>query len=91
MADLARREGVAAGTLAFTVLIAVRSGEARGMTWGEVDPGAAVWTVPAGRIKAGEEHRVPLTPAALALVGEASAPDALVFPTPATRARRSRT
>jgi integrase len=82
MAELAKREGVAARALAFTVLTAARSGEVRGMTWREVDPGGAVWTVPAGRMKAGKEHRVPLAPAALALLGEAGEPDALVFPSP---------
>src|SRR4051812_36965304 len=70
MTGLARREGVAARALAFTILTAARSGEVRGMTWREVDREAGVWTVPAGRIKAGKEHRVPLTPAARALLGE---------------------
>ena len=48
MAELAKREGVAAQALAFAILTAARSGEVRGMTWGEVDREAAVWTVPAG-------------------------------------------
>ena len=82
MAELARREGIAAKALAFAILTAARSGEVRGMTWREVDRGAAVWTVPAGRIKAGKEHRVPLTAAALALLGEPGEPEALVFPSP---------
>ncbi|HEX6012517.1 MAG TPA: hypothetical protein VFY87_12090, partial [Geminicoccaceae bacterium] len=56
MAALAKREGVAARALAFAVLTAARSGEVRGMTWREVDPGPAVWTVPAARMKAGKEH-----------------------------------
>ena len=81
MAELAKREGIAARALAFAILTAARSGEVRGMTWGEIDE-AAVWTVPAGRIKAGKEHRVPLTPAALALLGEPGEPEALVFPSP---------
>ena len=80
MAELAQREGIGAKALAFAILTAARSGEVRGMTWGEIDREAAVWTVPAERIKAGKEHRVPLTPAALALLGEAGEPDALVFP-----------
>ncbi|HEX6015118.1 MAG TPA: tyrosine-type recombinase/integrase, partial [Geminicoccaceae bacterium] len=54
----------------------------RGMTWREVNPGPAVWTVPAARMKAGKEHRVPLAPAAVALLGRAGEPDALVFPSP---------
>lgn len=82
MADLAKREGVAARALAFTILTAARSGETRGMTWGEVDLDAKVWTIPAGRMKAAKEHRVPLTDEALALLGRSaeSTPDnALIF------------
>ena len=45
----------------FTVLTAARSGEVRGMTWGEVNAKAHTWTVPAGRMKANREHRVPLS------------------------------
>ncbi|MGI3165346.1 tyrosine-type recombinase/integrase [Pseudooceanicola sp. 200-1SW] len=69
MTDLAKREGVAARALAFTILTAARSGETRGMTWAEVDLGAQVWTIPAERMKAAKEHRVPLSDAALALLG----------------------
>lgn len=82
MADLVKREGTAAKALAFTIHAAARSGEVRGMTWGEIDDAADVWTVPAGRIKASKEHRVPLTAAAKALLGERGKPDALVFPAP---------
>ena len=52
------------------------------MTWGEIDRQAGVWTVPADRIKAGKEHRVPLVPSAIALLGKAGKPDELVFPSP---------
>lgn len=82
MTDLAKREGVAARALAFTILTAARSGETRGMTWGEVDLEAKVWTIPADRMKAAKEHRVPLTGAALALLGQRSKgtpDDALIF------------
>jgi integrase len=82
MADLAKRTGIDARALAFTILTAARSGETRGMRWREVDLEDAVWTVPAGRIKASREHRVALPPAALALLDEAAEPDALVFPSP---------
>ena len=87
MAELAKREGIGAKALAFAILTAARSGEVRGMTWGEVDDDASVWTVPGARMKAGKEHRVPLTPAALALLGERGAPDALVFPSPKDAAK----
>ena len=78
VADLAKREGIGARALAFAILTAARSGEVRGMTWREIE--GDVWTVPAGRIKAGREHRVPLTAAALALLGEPGDPEKLVFP-----------
>lgn len=83
MADLAKREGIAAKALAFAILTVARSGEVRGMIWAELDDVGDVWTVPAGRIKAGKEHRVPLTVAAKALLGERGKPEALVFPAPA--------
>ena len=49
----------------FLVLTAVRSVEARGATWGEVDMKARTWTIPADRMKAGVEHRNPLSDAAI--------------------------
>ncbi|WP_319825819.1 tyrosine-type recombinase/integrase [Thalassovita sp.] len=79
MAALEQRQGVAARALAFTVLTAARSGETRGMTWGEVDLEAGIWTIPASRMKAGKEHRVPLTKAAIAQLGEKRDADKLVF------------
>lgn len=82
MAELATRDGIAAKALAFTILTAARSGEVRGMRWGEVDLASSVWTVPASRIKAGKEHRVPLVPAAIALLGPGREPHELVFPSP---------
>jgi len=60
--------GMGALALEFTILTAARSGEVRGMRWGELDLGAGVWVVPADRMKAGREHRVPLTPQALELL-----------------------
>ena len=82
MAELRQREGVAAKALAFAILTAARSGEVRGATWAEIDDDAALWIVPAGRMKAGREHRVPLTPAARELLGERGQPDDLLFPSP---------
>ncbi len=55
----------------FVVLTGARSGEARGATWREIDMKGAVWTIPAKRMKAGKEHRVPLSKAALAVLAEA--------------------
>ncbi|NQW10882.1 MAG: integrase arm-type DNA-binding domain-containing protein [Alphaproteobacteria bacterium] len=80
MAALAGRAGIAAKALAFAILTAARSGEVRGMRWSEIDIDAGIWTVPAARMKAEKEHRVPLTPQALALLGDKGEPDNLVFP-----------
>jgi integrase len=62
------------GCLKFAILTAVRSGEARGARWSEIDMDAREWRIPAQRMKVGEEHRVPLSDAALAIV-EAQASD----------------
>ncbi|RWQ57817.1 site-specific integrase [Mesorhizobium sp.] len=61
MAALAERDGVSAQALEFTILTAARTGEVIGATWDEIDLDGMVWTVPAGRMKAGKEHRVPLS------------------------------
>jgi integrase len=68
MAALREREGMAARCLEFAVLTAARSGEVRGATWDEIDLVAATWTIPAARMKARKEHRVPLSQPALALL-----------------------
>lgn len=60
-----RREAMAALALEFTILTAARSGEIIGATWGEVDFAKSVWTIPASRMKAGKEHRAPLSPRAV--------------------------
>jgi integrase len=68
MPQLAAREGVAARAVQFAILTACRSGEVRGATRSEIDMDARVWTVPAKRMKAGKEHRVPLSTAAIAVL-----------------------
>ena len=68
MAALRAEEGTAARCLEFTILTAARTSEAIGAKWSEIDLEAATWTIPASRIKAAREHRVPLSPAALALL-----------------------
>jgi integrase len=62
---LQKREAVAALALEFVILTAARTGEVIAAEWSEVDLAKAVWTVPAERMKAGKEHRVPLSPRAL--------------------------
>lgn len=81
-ADLRKRDGTATRALEFVALTAARSGEVRGATWAEIDVEAALWTIPAGRMKAGKEHRVPLTAEALALLRALPRMDGnpLVFP-----------
>ncbi|HEX3861486.1 MAG TPA: tyrosine-type recombinase/integrase [Stellaceae bacterium] len=64
--------GIAARALEFLILTATRTGEVIGATWSEIDLAAKVWTIPAERMKAGKEHRVPLSAAALAIVSELS-------------------
>lgn len=61
--------------LELLILTAVRSGELRGMRWGEVDLDAAIWTVPAVRMKAKVEHRVPLTPRCLDILASLESKD----------------
>jgi integrase len=68
MAELRQREGISARALEFAILTAARSGEIRGATWGEIDLKAHLWTIPAERMKAGKEHRVPLPEQAIALL-----------------------
>jgi integrase len=63
-------EGIAARALEFTILTAARTGEVLDATWDEVDLDAAVWTIPAERMKGGREHRVPLSDRALAILEE---------------------
>lgn len=83
---LRERDAIAALALEFLILTAARSGEVRGATWGELDLEAKVWTVPATRMKAAREHRVPLSARALEIVEKLrtlsdAAPKAVVFAT----------
>lgn len=82
MAALRQQKGDAARALEFTILTAARQGEVRGMRWAEVDLDSKVWTVPADRMKAGKEHRVPLSEPLVAMLTRDSKQDAdaLVFP-----------
>ena len=84
MRDLRQRQGMAARCLEFVVLTAVRSGEARGARWEEINLEERVWLIPGERMKNGKEHRVPLSDAAVKLLeslpgGEGKA---LAFPAP---------
>jgi integrase len=84
MESLRARSGTSARALEFVVYTAARSGEVRGATWLEIDLDAKTWTVPAERMKAKKEHRVPLSPPAVALLQAQTRIEAndLVFPAP---------
>lgn len=84
IAALRTRPGLAARALEFVILTACRTGEVLGARWKEVDMVAGIWTVPANRMKARREHRVPLSEPALALLRRlqplSTGPDSYVFP-----------
>ena len=84
MKRLREQEGMGARALEFTILTASRSGEVRGATWAEFDLDNALWTIPAGRMKASKEHREPLSDAAMAIlkVQKETAFCDYVFPSP---------
>ncbi len=65
---LRHRDGMAARALEFLTLTASRSGEVRGALWDEMNLANGIWIIPAHRMKAGREHRVPLCSAAVELV-----------------------
>ena len=68
METLRQHEGIGAAALEFTILTAARSGEVRGAIWDEIDRKAKVWKIPGSRMKAGQDHVVPLSDAALAVI-----------------------
>jgi integrase len=84
LAELQGRDGVSARALEFAFLCASRSGEVRGATWHEIDLDRGIWRIPADRMKAGKEHLVPLSPAAMKLLAglERGNESDLVFPSP---------
>jgi integrase len=84
MVELRQRQGVAVRALEFAILTAARSGEVRGATWSEIDLHGRIWTVPANRMKAGKEHRVPLSKEAVRLLKALPRIDGsdYVFPAP---------
>ncbi len=72
MAQLRTRKGAAARALEFTILTAARTGETLHATWSEIDFNAAIWTMPGDRMKAGVEHQVPLSSAAIDVLTQLS-------------------
>jgi integrase len=83
---LRKGDSVSARAVEMVILTAARSGEVLGACWGEIDLHAAIWTVPAERMKARREHRVALSRSAVSLLEQmlsmrtTTRPDELVFP-----------
>jgi integrase len=70
MVELHQQEGIAARALEFTILTASRTGEVIEARWNEINIAEKLWVVPGARMKAGKEHRVPLSRRAMVIVNE---------------------
>lgn len=68
MVDLREQHGIGARALEFAILTAARTSEVIGATWDEIDMEAAMWSIPDDRMKAGKDHRVPLSGATIAIL-----------------------
>lgn len=88
MSDLRDRDAIAARALEFLILTAARSGEVLGAKLDEIDLEKKVWIIPAERMKAGREHRVPLSSRAIEIVEamQALARGPYLFPGPEPKA-----
>lgn len=82
MVDLLALGTIASRALAFTILTVARTNETLEMRWREVDFKNKVWIIGYGRMKEDEEHRVPLSPQAIKLLGKPGKPDEFVFYSP---------
>jgi integrase len=80
MIALRQQTSIAARALEFLTLTATRSAEALGARWSEIDMAERLWTIPGERMKAGKEHRVPLSDAALAVLNAMPRIGDYVFP-----------
>ena len=80
LVDLQNQDGVAAQALRFVILTAARTNEVIGSTWAEVNREERLWIIPKDRMKAGKEHRVALSSAAIALLEDLSEDQQLLFP-----------
>lgn len=80
MVRLAKRKALSARALELTILTAARTSEALQASWSEFDLNAQLWIIPADRMKAGKEHRVPLSPRALELLESLPRVGPFVFP-----------
>jgi integrase len=84
VADLQKREGIAARALEVLILTACRSNDVRGTTWSELDLASRVWIIPGPRMKAKKEHRIPLSQRVIEIVEglPRKVDNSLVFPAP---------
>jgi integrase len=82
MVNLLALGTIASRALAFTILTVARTNETLEMQWREVDFKNKVWIIGYGRMKEDEEHRVPLSPEAMKLLGKPGKPDEFVFHSP---------
>jgi len=82
METLRQQKGISASALEFLILTATRTNETVGARWSEIEFNKKTWTIPGDRIKAGKEHRVPLSAAALAILKkmQSISRDDFVFP-----------
>lgn len=70
VSELQNHDAVSARGLEFLILTAARTGEVINATWGEIDFAHKVWTIPEERMKAGNEHRVPLSERTIKILNE---------------------
>lgn len=82
------QDGMGARALEFAILTAARSGEVRGATWAEIDLQERIWIVGGERMKAGKEHRVPLSPAAIKLLEKLPHIEGVDFVFPSVRGKQ---
>jgi integrase len=78
--QLQLNSSLAARALEFTILTAVRTSESLNARWEEIDTATATWTIPASRMKAAKEHRVPLSAPALAILADLPSDGGPIFP-----------
>lgn len=89
MRSLSEQQGIGPRALEFAILTASRSGEVRGAKWDEFDLNNGIWVVPEGRMKAGKEHRVPLSNAAVAIIKSLKANSFCNFVFPSSHSSKS--
>jgi integrase len=80
MAELRGRDSPSARALELTILCGTRTSETIGATWSEIDLAARTWVIPAERMKAGKEHRIPLSDRAIEILSGLPRQGKRVFP-----------